>query len=159
MVMVLVIVGMNKHLLAGSHFPHLLGPLWEVNTKKSLKREHYLRSEHKYQNVNTRKSWKQNITEDKKSPSSKHHNVPKETTSRKLRNIFMILEKRQKIDIHSGQKRTFHLDRYDNPHNQDCWYLKPAKLVVVPGALIGGFKVHLLRENRKPKLIGVQFKL
>ena len=58
-----------------------------------------------------------------------------------------------------SKQRTFHLHRYDNPHNQDCYCLKPAKLVVVPGALIGGLKVHLLCENRKPKLIGVQFKL
>ena len=112
--MVLMIVGMNKHLLAGSHFPHLLGPLWEVNTKKSLKREHYLRSEHKYQNVNTKKSLKrehylrsehkyQNVNTRKSlktgyyrtqnAPIRKHHNIPKENNFSSEKNIFTNLEK------------------------------------------------------------------
>ena len=36
---------------------------------------------------------------------------------------------------------------------------KPSKLVVVPGAVLGQLKVHLLREDGKPKLIRVQLQL
>ena len=37
--------------------------------------------------------------------------------------------------------------------------MKPAKLIVVPGAVLGELKVHLLSENGEPKLVGVQLQL
>ena len=37
--------------------------------------------------------------------------------------------------------------------------MKPAKLVVVPGTVLGQLKVHLLGEDREPKLVRVQLQL
>ena len=38
-------------------------------------------------------------------------------------------------------------------------YVKPAKLVVVPGTVLGQLKVHLLSEDGEPKLVRVQLQL
>ena len=73
-----------------------------VNTKRSLKREHYLRSEHKYQNVNTRKSLKTGYYRTQNAPISKHHNVPKENNFWSEKKHFYEL---RKIDIHSGPNK------------------------------------------------------
>ena len=37
--------------------------------------------------------------------------------------------------------------------------MKPAKLVVVPGTVLGQLKVHLLSEDGEPKLVRVQLQL
>ena len=37
--------------------------------------------------------------------------------------------------------------------------MKPAKLVVVSGAVLGQLKVHLLSEDGEPKLVRVQLQL
>ena len=94
----------TKKSLKREHYLRSEHKYQNVNTKKSLKREHYLRSEHKYQNANTRKSLKTGYYRTQNAPIRKHHNIPKENNFSSEKNIFTNLEKLTSI---LDQKKNF----------------------------------------------------
>ena len=64
-----------------------------------------------------------------------------------------IIDHANKVHYHQSSlalgssQSLYHSQRHQRHHNHQWRQMKPAKLVVVPGACLGQFKVHLLGEH------------